>query len=73
MTYEKIIAMAAEYWEKQGWFKAINGDYPARGKTYAQLTDDEWQELRSIATERLYGLNWLCKHSANWDLVPTGT
>ena len=47
--------------------------YPARGKAYCELTDEEWQEMRSIATERLYGLNWLCKYSANWDLVPTGT
>ncbi len=73
MTFEKIIALAAAYWEKAGAFKAIADDYPARGKAYAQLTEAEWQELRSIATERLYGLNWLCKQSANWDLVPTGT
>jgi TPR repeat protein len=72
-TYEKIIAMAAEGWEKEGLFKAIKSDYPARGKAYAELTDEAWQELRSIATERLYGLNWLCRYSANWDLVPTGT
>jgi Domain of unknown function (DUF4272) len=72
-TYEKIIALAAEHWEKAGLFQAVRGDYPARGKAYAELTDDEWQELQSIATERLQGLNWLCKYSANWDLVPTGT
>ncbi len=72
-TYEKIILMAAEHWEKDGLFKAVRGDYPARGKAYCELADEEWQELRSIATERLYGLNWLCKYSANWDLVPTGT
>ncbi|MGC9943319.1 MAG: DUF4272 domain-containing protein [Verrucomicrobiota bacterium] len=73
MTFEKVIALAATHWEKQGLFTAVNEDYPARGKAYAQLNDAEWQELRSIATERLYGLNWLCGYSANWDLVPTGT
>jgi hypothetical protein len=72
-TFEKIIALAAAHWEKQGLFTAVNEDYPARGKAYAQLIDTEWQELRSIATERLYGLNWLCGYSANWDMVPTGT
>ena len=72
-TYEKIISMAAEHWEKEGLFKAVRGDYPARGKAYSDLTDKEWQELRSIANERLYGLNWLCKQAANWDLVPTET
>ena len=72
-TYEKIIAKAAGHWEKAGLFKAVRGDYPVRGKAYSELTEDEWQELRSIAVERLYGLNWLCKYSANWDLVPTGT
>jgi len=72
-TYERIIAMAAEHWEKEGLFQAIRGEYPAHGKAYCELADEEWQEVRSMATERLYGLNWLCKYSANWDLVPTGT
>ncbi len=72
-TYEKIIRAAAEHWEKAGLFKAVRGDYPVRGKAYAELTDAEWEELRSIAVERLYGLNWLCRYSDNWDLVPTGT
>ncbi len=72
-TFEKIIALAAAHWEKQGLFIAVNKDYPARGNAYAQLLDAEWQELRSIATERLYGLNWLCGYSTNWDMVPTGT
>jgi TPR repeat protein len=72
-TYEKIIKAAAQHWRKQGLFKAIKGDYPAFGKSYAKLTEDEWQSCRSIATERLYGLNWLCGYAADWDRVPTGT
>jgi hypothetical protein len=72
-TYEKIIKAAAQHWQKQGLFKAIKGDYPAFGKSYAKLTEDEWQSCRSIATERLYGLNWLCGYAADWDRVPTGT
>lgn len=72
-TYEKIIKAAATHWEKQGLFKAIKGDYPALGKSYARLTEDEWQSCLSIATERLYGLNWLCGYASDWDFVPTGT
>jgi hypothetical protein len=72
-TYEKIIAAAADHWEKEGLFKALERDYPARGKPYSKLSEHEWFEMRSIATERLYGLNWLCKHAANWDSVPTET
>src|SRR5207245_644776 len=37
-TYQKIIRMAAEHWEKQGLFKAIQDDYPAHGKAYCELT-----------------------------------
>jgi hypothetical protein len=72
-TYEKIIHLAADHWEKQGLFKAIEGDFPAHGKAYSQLTEAECPSMNSIATERLYGLNWLCGHAHNWDLVPTGT
>jgi TPR repeat protein len=72
-TYDKIILQASTYWEKEGLFKGINGDYPAHGKAYRELTDGEWHEMRSIATERLYGLNWLCGYAADWDRVPTGT
>ncbi|MDB6064502.1 MAG: repeat-containing protein [Pedosphaera sp.] len=72
-TYEKIIFAAVEHSEKQGLFKAIDGDYPAFGKPYRELTEKEWSTMSSIASERLYGLNWLCAHADNWDLVKTGT
>lgn len=72
-TYEKIIKMAAEHLEKERLFKRINGDFPALGKSYSELTEEQWRELRSIATERLYGLNWLCGYASDWDRVPTNT
>lgn len=72
-TYEKIITAAAKHWEKEGLFKALKGDYPALGKPYRKLSEEEWQSCRSIATERLYGLNWVCSYAADWDRVPTGT
>jgi hypothetical protein len=72
-TYEKIIKAAAAHWQKQGLFEAVEGDYPACGKPYGKLTEAEWQSCRSIAAERLYGLNWLCGRAEDWDRVPTDT
>jgi hypothetical protein len=72
-TFEQIIRQAASHWEGAGLFQTTRGDYPARGKAYADLTEAEWHELRSIASERLYAANWLCRYSTNWDAVPTST
>jgi hypothetical protein len=72
-TYERIIAVTAEHSEKDGLFTTIGGDFPAFGKPYSQLSDDEWSIMRSIATERLHGLNWLCGYSTDWDEVRTDT
>ncbi len=72
-TYEKIIAETARHWEKIGAFKALDGDYPALGKPYRDLTPSEWETLNSIATERLYGLNWICLQAKDWDHVPVNT
>jgi hypothetical protein len=73
MTFETIIGITAEGAEHSGYFKAVGKDFPAHGKPYSQLSEDEWETMRSIATERLYAFNWLCGYSADWDKVPTGT
>ena len=65
--------MTAEKAQENGLFIAIDHDFPALGKAYSTLSEDEWETLRSIATERLYALNWLCKHAEDWDQVRTGT
>lgn len=65
MTVEKAAA--------DNLFKPIGNDFPALGKPYSQLTEAEWQTMRSIATERLYALDWLCGYSADWDNVRTST
>lgn len=72
-TYEKIIAMTVEQAAQEGLFVPIQGDFPALGKRYAELTEEELSTLTSIATERLHGLNWLCGYAADWDQVPHGT
>ena len=58
---------------QEGHFEPIDDDSPAFGKTYRDLTDDEWSTMHSIATERLYALNWLCGYAANWDDVRCDT
>jgi hypothetical protein len=73
LTFEQIIAMSAEFAEKDGAFRAIDRDFPVFGKAYAKVTNEEWHQLTSIATERLYGLNWLCGFAEDWDSVPTET
>jgi hypothetical protein len=72
-TFEKIIAMAAEKANEDKLFVPIDHDFPALNKAYSKLSEDEWHTMRSIAQERLYALNWLCKYAEDWDEVPTGT
>lgn len=73
MTFPQIIAMSAEYARDHGRFTPIDNDFPAFGKSYAQLSDAEWSMMQSMASERLYGLNWVCGYEQDWDKVPTGT
>jgi hypothetical protein len=47
------------------------GDLVALGRPYSALSEDELEELGSIALERHSALNWLCGYSDDWDNVPT--
>ncbi len=73
LTLEQIVTMTVEKAASDGLFKPIDKDFPALGKPYSRLTEAEWQTMRSIATERLYVLNWLCGYSEDWDNVRTST
>jgi hypothetical protein len=71
---EAIIAHAAETGERDGLFKRIGGDFPAFGKAFRDLNQNEWSLAHSICTERLYGLNWLADvDGLEWDQVETST
>lgn len=72
-TFEKIIAMTAEKANEDKLFVPVDHDFPALNKAYSKLSENEWHTLYSIAQERLYALNWLCKYAEDWDEVPTGT
>jgi len=49
----------------------IDGDFPAYGKAYRDLAEDEYAEATAIAVERLRAFNWLSGASSDWDNVPT--
>lgn len=53
----------------------LEEDFPARGKAYRDLTQEEWSEVRSITVERHFALNWLCGRAPKnrWDETPTAT
>ncbi len=71
---EGIIEHAAETGERDGMFKRIRGDFPAFGKAFRELNEDEWSLCYSISRERLYGLNWLSDiDGLDWDHVETNT
>lgn len=69
-TYESIIAIAAEMGELNGFYQRNNGDFPACGRPYRELSEESWSLLHGIAIERLYGFNWLCGYGEDWDHVP---
>jgi hypothetical protein len=55
--------------------RVIDGDFPAFGRAYRDVSVDQWQTLQSIAQERHFALNWLCGYAPNneWLKTPTGT
>jgi hypothetical protein len=67
------IVSAAHTGEANGWFVAIDNDFPAFGKAYADMSPQEYRRATSIAQERLWGLNWICGYDRNWDEVPLDT
>lgn len=72
-TFPQIISMAADKAEREGEFKSIGGDFPAFGKPYRQVNEEQWHSLTSVALERHRMLNWLCRYARDWDKVPTDT
>ena len=71
--FEEILLKAAQRGKEDGLFEPIGNDFPAFGKPYRDLDEQQWNEMRSIAYERLYGLNWLCGYAEDWDDVTCDT
>ena len=55
--------------------QVIDGDFPALGKAYRDLSAAEWRLVGSITEERHFALNWLCGYAPGneWDETPTST
>lgn len=75
-SYQDIVHRVANAAQERGDVHPVIGDdFGVKGKPYAQLSEEEWSEVRSISMERHYALNWLCGFSPNndWDQTPTDT
>jgi hypothetical protein len=75
-SYDDIVrACAARAAANRDIPHPVNGDFPAMGKAYRDLTDQEWSKVTSITIERHFALNWLCGYSRRnlWDDTPTDT
>jgi len=76
MTIEKVIAMASAKAAKDGVIPTpIGDDFPAFGKAYRDLAQQEYSQATSIAVERHRALNWLCGLAPGnrWAETPTET
>lgn len=75
-SFDSVVRSSAKMHDGDGTFSSmIDEDYPAFGKAYRDLTDDEWTTTRSITMERHFALNWLCGFAPGhrWDETPTDT
>jgi hypothetical protein len=75
-TLTDIVKLAAEKAASDGLFASpVKSDFPVNGRSYAEISSDEWSRVRSIAMERHKSLNWLCGHAPrnNWEETPTDT
>ena len=71
LDVETIKKVANEMYTAGNLPEIIEDDFPALSKSYAKLDNEELTQVSSIAKERHYALNWLCKQSGDWDDVPT--
>ena len=76
LSLDDIVRMTAEKAAEAGDIPStVNGDFPAHGKAYRDLSADEYASVSSIALERHRALNWICGRAPEnqWDETPTDT
>jgi hypothetical protein len=76
MTIEKILQRVSTKAAADGVIPTpIGDDFPAFGKSYRDLTPQEYSQATSIAMERHHALNWLCGFAPGnrWAETPTDT
>lgn len=75
-TMDQVIEMSAKFWLEKGAFeKIICNDYPAFGKAFRDISEEEFLTVQSISQERHKALNWLCGYAPGnrWTDTPTHT
>ena len=73
-TFGKIIRVTADHaFANSDIPRPVRHDFPAFGKPYARLTEEEYSICTSIVIERHCALNWLCGYTEDWNEVPTDT
>jgi hypothetical protein len=75
-TFDDIVRTTSRFAaEEKQIDPPIDEDFPAMGKAYRDLTNNEWNDVRSITVERHLALNWLCGYAPKnaWDETPTDT
>lgn len=76
MSMASVIQMTAEKAAAEGIFpEPASGDFPAFGRPFREITDEQFARVTSISQERHKALNWLCGYAPGnrWDETPTGT
>ena len=71
VNYSKVIRTTAEQAHADGTLPTpIDGDFPAFGKSFATLNDDEYELIHAIATERYHAICWITEPTAEWESLP---
>ncbi|MBE0599429.1 MAG: DUF4272 domain-containing protein [Desulfuromonadales bacterium] len=76
LSYDDIVRFSASKSFERGEIPApLGGDFPVCGKAYRELTQEEWEDVRSISFERHFAFNWLAGRAPRnqWDRTPTAT
>jgi hypothetical protein len=73
-SFDQLIAATAMKGYEDGLLpQPRRGDFPAFGKSYRHLNEDQHAVAISIAAERHFALAWLNGLSGDWDSTPTDT
>ncbi len=73
-SFDQLIAATAMKGFEDGLLpQPRRGDFPAFGKSYRLLDEDQHAVALSIASERHFALAWLNGLSDEWDATPTDT
>ena len=73
-SFDQLIAATAMKAYARGLLPLpLRGDFPAFRKPYRSLSADERSLVHSIAAERHYALEWLCRPGVEWDETRTDT